>query len=162
MVHSLPLDPPPRLGERLSLRVLDEAGRATDLVGFVVALDPLTLETRDGSVRPAARVSAARRVGVALGRDPQRTPRDLLDDLADRAGLTGGLVRVDRLSDLLAGLVAPPSVPSERGTWTDGTVRARVEGEWLTTDAEEPATLVRLAWWATRQGARSVQVRARG
>lgn len=162
MVPDLPLTPPPRLGERLSLRVADEAGRPTDLIGFVSCLDPLTLETRDGSHRVAATVIAGRRVGVALGRDPARASRALLDDLADRAGLAGDLVRVARLSDLLAGLVPPSSVAPERGTRTDGEVRARVEGEWLTTDADEPATLVRLAWWAARQDARSVQVRARG
>ena len=151
------LRPPLATGERVTLRLADPT---TDLIGFVVSVEPLRVEDRHGRVhelggRP---VLAARRVGVSLGRDPASTPRDLLDDLARRAGLAGE-PRVQRISDLLAGRTPPATVFDERGTWTDGIHRARVEGEWLSTDVTDPELLAALAWWATRQNARSVQVR---
>ncbi len=149
-----------RLGERVSLRVTADGG-ATDLIGFVTALDPLTLTDRHGlpHVVPDGAVAAGRRVGVARGRNPEHTPRDLLDELAGRAGVTGE-PRLHRISDLLAGCEPPPAVFDARGSWTDGRHRARVEGEWLTTDATDAELLVDLAWWAARQDARSLQVRS--
>ncbi|MFT3861976.1 hypothetical protein [Micropruina sp.] len=151
------LCPPLRVGERVTLRL----GKPTrDLIGFVVALRPLTIEDRHGRLHeiPDGTVQAARRVSPALGRDPGTAPRELLDDLARRAGLTGE-PRLHRISDLLAGRPAPATVFAARGDWADGSHRARVEGEWLTTDVTEPELLVDLCWWATRQNARSVQVR---
>ncbi|MFT4296240.1 MAG: hypothetical protein QM582_12595 [Micropruina sp.] len=151
------LNPPIRLGERVSLRLSEPA---RDLIGFVIALDPLTLEDRHGRphvVAPGTAL-AARRVGVSLGRDPRTAPRELLDDLAARAGVTGE-PELHRISDLLAGRPAPATVPPGRGGWSDGPLHARVEGEWLTTNVTDPALLAELAWWATRQNARSIQIR---
>lgn len=151
------LRPPLRVGERVSLRLTEPA---RDLIGFAVALDPLRLEDRHGRphlVAPGT-VLAARRVGVALGRDPRSAPRALLDDLAVRAGVAGE-PDLHRISDLLAGREPPAAVFTERGEWRDGEWRARVEGEWLTTNVTDPESLIELAWWATRQNARSVQVR---
>ena len=91
-------------------------------------------------------------------RDPASAPRELLDELADRAGIAGEPA-LHRISDLLAGLEAPAQVFTERGTWVHGNARARVEGEWLTTNVTDPDLLAALCWWATRQNARSVQVR---
>lgn len=153
------LRPPLRVGERVSLRLTDPA---RDLIGFAVALDPLRLEDRHGRphlVAPGT-VLAARRVGVALGRDPRSAPRELLDDLAVRAGVDGE-PELHRISDVLAGQEAPTAVFPERGEWRDGERRARVEGEWLTTNVTDPGSLIELAWWATRQNARSIQVRRR-
>ena len=153
------LRPPLAVGERVTLRLAEPA---TDLIGFVVSLEPLRVEDRHGRLheltgRP---VLAARRVGVALGRDPSAAPRDLLDDLATRAGIdAAGEPRVLRISDLLAGRTPPAQTFAERGSWTDGRRQARVEGEWLTTDVTDPDLLVTLAWWATRQNARSIQIR---
>jgi hypothetical protein len=147
------------VGERLTLRLAEPA---TDLIGFVVCLDPLRVEDRHGRLHELAGrpIVAARRVGVALGRDPATAPRDLLDELAGRAGLPGltGTPELLRISDLLAGRTPPAQVFEGRGTWTDGQRLARVEGEWLTTDVTDPDLLVALAWWATRQNARSIQV----
>ena len=151
------LSPPLALGERVSLRLVDPA---RDLIGFVTALDPLTLEDRHARlhvVSPGTAI-AIRRVGPALGRDPRLAPRALLDELAGRAGVTGE-AELHRISELLAGRPAPAEVFPERGTWSSGQLRARVEGEWLTTNVRDPALLVSLAWWASRQNARSVQVR---
>lgn len=153
------LTPSIRVGERVSLRLTDPA---RDLVGFVLAVDPLTLEDRHGRVHVVASgtVAAARRVGVSLGRDPRSAPRDLLDALARRAGLDPAAEpELHRISDLLAGRPAPAEVFPERGEWSDGVRRARVEGEWLTTNTTDPGLLIELAWWATRQNARSIQVR---
>ena len=60
------LTPSIRVGERVSLRLTDPA---RDLVGFVVAVDPLTLEDRHGRVHVVASgtVAAARRVGPDPG-----------------------------------------------------------------------------------------------
>ena len=151
------LRPPLEVGERVTLRVGDPT---TDLIGFVVVLKPLTIEDRFGRLHELAgrQVLAARRVGVSLGRDPDSAPAELLDELAARAGLEGA-ARVLRISDLLARSAPPEQVFDGRGSWTDGVHRARVEGEWLTTDVTDPELLVALAWWATRQNARSIQVR---
>src|SRR6478735_9596395 len=90
------LRPPLATGERVTLRLADPT---TDLIGFVVSVEPLRVEDRHGRVHELAGrpVLAARRVGVSLGRDPASTPRDLLDDLARRAGLAGE-PRVQRIS----------------------------------------------------------------
>ena len=153
------LRPPVCVGERLTLRLAEPT---TDLIGFVVSLDPLRVEDRHGRLHELAGrpIVAARRVGVALGRDPTSAPRELLDALAGRAGLSGptGSPELLRISDLLAGRTPPAQVLDGRGTWTDGARRARVEGEWLTTTVTDPDLLVDLAWWATRQNARSIQV----
>ena len=153
------LRPPLRVGERISVRLADPTH---DVVGFVTALEPLTLEDRHGRSHVVAeqKVLAARRVGVSLGRDPRSTPRDLLDDLAGRAGVDAAAEpALHRISDLLAGRPAPAEVFAGRREWSDGDRRARVEGEWLTTDVTDPALLIDLAWWATRQNARNIQVR---
>ncbi len=151
------LRPPLRPGERVSLRLTEPA---TDLIGFVLSVDPLTLEDRHGRshvVTPGT-VLAARRVTVSLGRDPRSAPTALLDDLAARAGVAGE-PELHRISDLLAGCSPPAEVFAGRGEWSDGGLRARVEGEWLTTNVTDHELLVALAWWATRQNARSIQVR---
>ena len=144
------LNPPLRTGERVTLRVVDPV---RDLIGFVTCLAPLTIEDRHGRLHQIAdgTVQAARRVAPALGRDPASAPRELLDELADRAGIAG--------EPALHGLEAPAQVFTERGTWVEGDRRARVEGEWLTTNVTDPDLLAALCWWATRQNARSVQVR---
>ena len=151
------LRPPLRPGERVSLRLTEPA---TDLIGFVLSVDPLTLEDRHGRSHEVApgTVLAARRVAVSLGRDPGSAPNALLDELAARAGVSGE-PELHRISEVLAGRPAPAAVFPGRGEWSDGTRRARVEGEWLTTDVTDPSLLVDLAWWATRQNARSIQVR---
>jgi len=151
------LRPPLALGERVSLRLVEPA---RDLIGFVTALDPLTLEDRHARLHVVdGAVLAIRRVGPALGRDPRLAPRALLDELAEHAGVTAGEPELHRISDLLAGRPAPAEVFAERGSWSSGEFRARVDGEWLTTNVSEPDVLVSLAWWASRQNARSVQVR---
>lgn len=149
--------PAVRVGERVSLRLHGPAG---DLIGFVVALDPLTLEDRHGRLHevPDGAVAAARRVGVPLGRDPARASRELLDELAGRAGIAGE-PEVRRISDVVAGRVPPQAVFAARVVWRDRAWVARVEGEWLTTNVTDPELLVALAWWAGRQNARSVQIR---
>ena len=40
-----------------------------------------------------------------------------------------------------------------------GGPRARFEGEWVTLPSAPEDVVVAAAWWATRMGARSVQVR---
>lgn len=145
------------VGQRVSLRVRDR-----ELIGFVTRLDADAVGVLDrrGSEHVVGRgdVVAARRVGVALGRDPLATPRSLLDALAARAGVAGDSW-VCRISDLLAGRTPPASV-APWGEWAsfDG-VRARFEGEWVTLGAAPVDVVVAAAWWATRMGARSVQVR---
>ena len=89
--------------------------------------------------------------GVALGRDPKRTPISELDALAAASGLSGRCF-VARISDLLGSQLRPPGAADEPPP-----VPATLEGEWVTTaDASAPLDL---AWWATQRGARSVQVR---
>lgn len=151
------LIPPLRVGERVTLRLAEPT---RDLIGFVTALAPLMIEDRHGRLHAIApgTVQAMRRVGVSLGRDPRTASRQLLDDLAARAGLSGE-PQLHRISDLLAGRTAPETVFTQRDEWADGPWRARVEGEWLTTNVTDPALLIALCWWATRQNARSVQVR---
>lgn len=134
-------------GERVSLRV---AGR--ELIGFVESVEPLRILDRHGVVHDvqADAVEAGRRVGVALGRDPRRAPRALLDDLAGAAGMSGE-VWVARISDVLAGRPFPASAPRPEGVHLDG--------EWVTLGCATPDAVVAACWWATRLNARSVQVR---
>lgn len=155
------LAPPLRVGERISLRASGPDGRR-EVIGFVTALsdDRIEVVDRRGDLHelPRPTVDAARRVAVALGRRPDAAPRDLLDELAERAGVTGA-PWVARISDLLAGRTPPASVPAW-GEWAEfGGVRARFEGEWVTLPAAPLAAVTDAAWWATRMGARSVQVR---
>lgn len=166
------LSPAVRVGERVSLRVGDR-----EVIGFVTDADAATLALVDrrGLAHRVARsdVVAARRVGVALGRDPLAAPRSLLDGLAARAGLTGppgatgpavliGTPWVGRISTILQGRTPPAAVPPW-GDWAevDG-VPARFEGEWVTLPWASEQACVAAAWWATRMGARSVQVRGYG
>ncbi len=147
-----------RIGERVSL-LLSSGGES---LGFVTATTPttLTIITRRGVERMIERadILGGRRVGVALGRDPAKTPRDLLDALAGRADASGQ-PWVCRISTLLDGLTAPAEVPAW-GEWASiGGVRARFEGEWVTLVDGSPGVWVAAAWWATRMGARSIQVR---
>ena len=151
------LSPTPAVGERLSLRV-----GVRELIGFVTSLDASGLRVIDrrGTEHEVARADlvAARRVGVSLGRDPLGAPRDLLDALASRTGVTGA-PWVCRLSVLLAGRTPPASV-APWGEWAEpGGVRARFEGEWVTLCDATVADAVAAGWWATRMGARAVQVR---
>ena len=154
------LSPPLRTGERVSLRLAGTPAR--EALGFVVEVGPdaLALVDRRGAVTRHARadVQAARRGGVALGRDPLRTPQAELDALAARAGASGE-AWVARLSDLLAGRTPPAEVPAWGGSAEFDGVRARHEGEWVTLADAGVDAAVAAGWWATRQGARSVQVR---
>ena len=155
------LDPPLSQGERVSLRVLSDEG-AREVIGFATDLSATGVRVVDRRgvehTLERAQVDAIRRVSVALGRRPEATPRDLLDALAERAGASGP-AWVGRISSLLEGRTPPATVPAW-GEWAevDG-VRARLEGEWVTLPTASDSTVVAAAWWATRMGARSVQVR---
>nr|NLI50705.1 hypothetical protein [Propionibacterium sp.] len=150
-----------RAGERVTLLAATDAGPA-EVLGFVTAVDAETLavlDRRGTSHRvPRAAVRAAKRLGVARGRDPLATPRRLLDDLAARAGASG-TPYVARISDLLAGLEPPAAVPPWGPVAEFAGVVARCEGEWVTLTDAGPDAARQAAWWATRMGARSVQVR---
>lgn len=159
------LDPPLTVGERVSLLMgVDEGFQ--EVIGFVTTLsdDALGVVDRRGTQHAIdrARVEALRRVGVALGRRPESTPRELLDALADRAGVAGDCW-VGRISGLLANRT-PPAEVAPWGEWAEvgpagSGVRARFEGEWVTLPSAPDDVVVAAAWWATRMGARSVQVR---
>lgn len=157
------LTPPLAVGERLSVRVEDPAAR--EVIGFVTALDDRTLGVVDRRgvehALPRAHVRGARRLAVSLGRRPEATPRDLLDALATRAGASG-TPWVARLSDLLAGRTPPARVPAWGESAEVGGVRARFEGEWVTLAGGDEDAWVAAGWWATRMGARSIQVRTDG
>lgn len=135
-------------------------GALGDIVGWVLGVDDdgLTVADRRGREHRVAwtAVLALRTVGVALGRDPLRTPLDLLDALADRAGLSGR-VFVARLSELLGGRRPPASVLTGGDILAVDGGFARCEGEWVTAPAG--ADLVAVAWWGARRDARSMQVR---
>lgn len=154
------LAPPLRPGERVSLRLAGTPPR--EALGYVTELtqDAVALVDRRGTVTRHGRagVQAARRVGVALGRDPLRTPLSELDALAGRAGAVGA-PWVARLSVLLAGRTPPADVPAWGASADFGGVRAHLEGEWVTLADAGVDAAVAAGWWATRQGARSVQVR---
>lgn len=150
-----------RVGERVSLHVAGPDGGA-DVLGFVTGLDAAGLDVVDrrGATHRVARdaVRAGKKMAVALGRNPLKTPRDLLDALACRAAASGA-VYVARISDLLAGL-QPPAEVAPWGEWASfGGTRARFENEWVTLADASPDAARAAAWWATRMGARSVQVR---
>ncbi len=150
-----------RVGERVSLLAVTDAGPA-EALGFVTELDAdaLAVVDRHGTTHrlPRAGVRAGKRMAVALGRNPLTTPRRVLDDLAARAGASG-TPYVVRISDLLAGLEPPAAVPPWGQVAAFGGVEARFEGEWVTLPAAGPDAARAAAWWATRMGARSVQVR---
>lgn len=155
------LFPPLAVGERLSLRVRADTG-FREVLGFVTSLSGESVGVVDrrgvDHLVPRCEIDAARRVAVALGRRPEATPRDLLDDLAERAGAPGDCW-VARISSLLEGRTPPAAVPPW-GEWAafEG-VRARFEGEWVTLPSAPSDVVMAAAWWATRMGARSVQVR---
>lgn len=149
------------VGERVTL-VVGLGADARDVIGFVTALDSASMSVADakGGVHRFGRgdVRLGRRVGVSLGRNPLRTPVSVLDAAAAAAGASGEAY-VARISDLLAGLPFPATA-SPRGEWaTFAGVRARIDGEWVTLSDASPEQARAAAWWATRAGARSVQVR---
>lgn len=154
------LTPALAVGERLSVRVEDPAAR--EVIGFVTTLTDATLGIVDRRgaehVLPREHVRAARRVAVSLGRRPESTPRDLLDALATRAGASG-TPWVARLSALLADRTPPARVPAWGEVADVGGVPARFEGEWVTLAGGDEDAWVAAGWWATRMGARSIQVR---
>jgi len=155
------LDPPLRPGERVSVRVGEGPDRR-EVLGYVTAVsaERVHLVDRRGRDHDLARadVSAARRVGVSLGRNPAAAPRALLDGLAARAGAVG-TPWVARISDLLADRTPPAAVPPWGDEARFGGTTARAEGEWGTLGGGSADVWVDAAWWATRMGARSVQVR---
>lgn len=158
------LEEPLLAGERISLLEASDTG-FREVLGFVTALsdDAVHVVDRRGVEHriDRGRVEALRRVPVARGRRPESTPRDLLDDLAARAGVAGDCW-VGRISTLLEGRTPPPVVPAWAAWATFGPVRARYEGEWVTLPTASIEVVVAAAWWATRMGARSVQVRGDG
>ncbi|WP_428538221.1 hypothetical protein [Propionicimonas sp.] len=140
----------------MSVRRVRPDGQPGDLVGFVLAVDADLLRLRDrrGTDHELAwsSVQVWRRVGVARGRDPLRTPLADLDRLAAAAGV-GGRTFVARLCDLLDRLDPVPL-----GAWTDPPpAPASVDGEWVT--AAWSPVLTDVLWWASHHDARSVQVR---
>ncbi len=146
----------PEPGSRVSLRRVLASGGEGDLVGFVVSADAgaLILRDRRGHDHSVAwsDLRALRRVGVARGRDPLRTPVAELDLLAANAGVVGRAF-VIRLSDLLE---SAPVVPL--GRWSDPPpVPASLAGEWVTAGAG--ADVLALARWAAHHDARSLQLR---
>ena len=146
----------PQPGRRVSLRRVRDDGEVGDIIGFVrdASDGGLTIRDRHGTVLALAwdQVLAWRQVGVARGRDPQRTPLEELDALAAAAGVSGR-VFVARLSDLLD--AAEPPVDVEPGTLPPQP--AVINGEWVTTGTTQD--LLALAWWASYHDARSIQVR---
>lgn len=150
------LTPPLRVGERVSLALRDR-----ELLGFVTGLTPENVRVvdRHGEEHdvPRSGLVAGKRVGVALGRNPLSTPPSVLVALASRAQASG-TAWVCRISSLLGDRTPPESV-APWGEWAtfDG-VRARFEGEWVTLADAPVDAAVAAAWWATRMGARSVQV----
>ena len=136
----------------MTVRFRMPEGGTRDIVGFVLGsdVDTVTVLDRRGAehVVPLADIVAGHEVPVSRGRDPRRMPTDLLDRMAERTGVAGRRL-VIRVADLLEGLESPALVETPE--------IATVDGEWVTADPGEP--LVEVAWWAARQGARSMQVR---
>ncbi len=157
MARRDPSSQTPAVGSRVSLRRELVDGGQGDLVGFVLDADATGLVVRDrrGVVHTVAwpDVLALRAVGVARGRDPQRTPHAELDRLAVAAGVSGRPF-VARLGDLLDG--RDPGTPPDWGA--PPPCRAHLDGEWVTAGA--CPDLLALAWWASHHGARSIQVRS--
>jgi hypothetical protein len=126
-----------------------------DVIGFVLTDDGdhLTVRDQHGVEHRVSRddLLTWRLVGVALGRDPRRTPRAELDRLAAASGLAGRCF-VARISALLGDQLRPPGAADEPAP-----VPATLNGEWVTT--ADASALSALAWWATQRGARSIQVR---
>lgn len=158
------LTPPLRRGERVGMLFRDDDGARTEMLGYVTVLeaDELAVIDRHGRERHLGwdAVEALRRVPVSRGRRPGSASRDLLDALAERAG-AGGVAWVARISDLLAQEPPPEQVPAWGTTAVFGSSTAQHEGEWVTLAGGSAADWVAAAWWATRMGARSVQVRVR-
>ena len=158
----LELTPPLRVGERVGVLFTDTDGVRTEMLGYVTHLDAdaLALIDRHGRERRLGwgDVAALRRVPVSRGRRPESAPRVLLDALADRAGATG-TPWLARISDLLADRTPPAAVPAWGATAGFGATNARHEGEWVTVAGGTVDDWVAAAWWATRMGARSIQVR---
>ena len=146
----------PQPGRRVSLRRVRDDGEVGDIIGFVrdASDGGLTIRDRHGTVLALAwdQVLAWRQVGVARGRDPQRTLLEELDALAAAAGVSGR-VFVARLSDLLD--AAEPPADAEPGSLPPQP--AVIDGEWVTTGTTQH--LLTLAWWASHHDARSIQVR---
>lgn len=126
-----------------------------DVIGFVLddAGSSLTVRDQAGVEHRVERddLVAWRLVGVALGRDPKRTPPAELDRLAAASGLVGRRF-VARISDLLGAQLRPPGAADAAAP-----VPAGLDGEWVST--ADASAVIELAWWATQRGARSVQVR---
>lgn len=122
-----------------------------ELVGWVQAVDAegVQLLDRRGEEHHLSweQITAWRSVGVPRGRDPLRTPTAELDQLGERAGVTGRKL-VIRLSQLLDGR---EPLPSGSGAGV------AVAGEWATISGT--TELLPAAWWAARADARSLQVR---
>ena len=149
------------VGERVSVLMAADEG-LYEVLGFVTGVSEGSVSVVDrrgeDHLLDRSLVQGLRRVGVALGRRPDATPRDLLDALASRAGVAGDCW-VGRISSLLEGRTPPADVPAW-GEWaTFSRVPARFEGEWVTLGSAPDDVVVAAAWWATRMGARSVQVR---
>lgn len=146
--------PPLEPGQRVVLRISAEP-HSIDVIGFVLDDDGPTITVRDqhGAAHRIQRTDllAWRLVGVALGRDPKRTPLVELDRLAAASGLVGRCF-VARISDLLGDQLRPPGPMDEPAP-----VAAWLDGEWVST--ADASAVIELAWWATQRGARSVQVR---
>ncbi len=142
---------PTQVGVRVTVRFTVPGG-TRDVVGHIVSVDELTMTVLDrrGVEHTVVRgdIVAGHRVPVSRGRDPLRMPTDLLDAMAARTGLRGRRF-VIRLFDLLDGLEPPTEVVVPE--------IATADGEWVTAAASEPLEAV--AWWATRSGVRSMQVR---
>ncbi|MEN0071566.1 MAG: hypothetical protein AAGC63_11310 [Propionicimonas sp.] len=146
--HRVPTQP----GVRVTVRFRVPEGGTKDVVGYVVGAGPTTMTVLDRrgaeQVVRLADIVAGHRVPVSRGRDPMRMPADLLDAMAERTGVAGRRF-VIRLADLLEGREPPALVASPE--------LATADGEWVTAGPDEP--LEEVAWWASRSGVRSMQVR---
>jgi len=136
----------------VTVRFLVPEGGTRDVVGYVLGSDATTMRVLDrrGAEHTIvlSDIVAGHPVPVSRGRDPLRMPADLLDAMAERTGVSGRRF-VIRLADLLDGLEPPQLVATPE--------IATADGEWVTADADEP--LEEVAWWASRSGVRSMQVR---
>lgn len=152
-------------GHRVALLRRTPAGAQTELLGYVTRVDSDFVEVENvhglRQLVPANEVAAARKLGVSLGRDPMRANPAELDRLAGAHAVHARwVVRIARLLD---GREPPSQLPFEP-TGTTARIAGStvgVHGEWatITGTSAEAMELVQLAWWATRRGARSLQVR---